>query len=100
MGRQPIRQPEYDLQSVKLPRLSGPLLRFLVWIVEGPLYGLVLPSLLRSAGVENLRKQTIGEPPTLYPLHQSGIKVSERESIPESEINDLLMSLDKYSDTD
>ena len=54
----------YDLKSVKLPYLAGGLLRLFVSLIEGPLGGLLIPSLLQSAGIEWLRKQVIDEAPT------------------------------------
>ena len=61
----------YDLESVRLPRLSGLPLRLLVHLVESPLRGLLLPSLLKNAGITGFREQAIDEPPTLFPLHPS-----------------------------
>ena len=46
----------YDLKSVKLPYLSGGLLRLFVSLVEGPLGGLLTPSLMQSAGIDRLRQ--------------------------------------------
>jgi len=86
MSRQDTRSTEYDLESVKLPRLSGLLLRLLVRMMEGPLSGLISPSLLRSAGIETLRKQIIDESPTLYPIAPSITKASGSERVPENEL--------------
>ena len=47
----------YDLKSVKLPYLAGGMLKIFTSLVEGPLGGLVTPSLLESAGITWLRKQ-------------------------------------------
>ena len=41
----------YDLKSVKLPYLAGGLLKLFTALVEGPLGGLLLPSLFESAGI-------------------------------------------------
>lgn len=41
----------YDLKSVKLPYLAGGMLRLFVSLVEGPLCGLLIPSLFKSAGI-------------------------------------------------
>jgi len=73
---------EYDLKSVKLPYLAGLPLRLFVALLEGPLRGLLVPTLLESAGITRLREQQIDEPPTLYPIHPSGSPVSEAESLP------------------
>ncbi len=59
----------YDLESVKLPRAGGGLLRALVALAESPLTRpALLPSLLESAGVTRLRALQLDEPPTFWPL--------------------------------
>lgn len=60
----------YDLSSVDLPRASGGLLRLLVGLAESPLTrGLILPGLMKNAGIDDLRAMQIAEPPTFLPLH-------------------------------
>ena len=76
---------EYDLKSVKLPYLAGPLLRLFVTLLESPLRGLLLPNLFRSAGIARLREQQINEPPTLHPIHATGTLTSEAGSVPQDE---------------
>ncbi len=75
----------YDLKSVKLPYLSGGLLRLFVSLVEGPLGGLLIPSLLQSAGIEWLRKQAINEAPTHEPIHFTGRLADKDSAVPEKE---------------
>lgn len=75
----------YDLKSVKLPYLSGGLLKFFVSLVEGPLGGLLTPSLFESAGVNWLRKQNFDDAPTNYPIHYTGRMQTEAASVPERE---------------
>jgi len=75
----------YDLKSVKLPYLSGGLLKFFVSLVEGPLGGLLTPSLFESAGVNWLRKQNFEDAPTNYPIHYTGRMQTEAASVPERE---------------
>jgi Asp-tRNA(Asn)/Glu-tRNA(Gln) amidotransferase A subunit family amidase len=67
----------YDLTSVKLPYLSGNLLRLFVALVESPLGGLITPSLLRSGGITWLREQRFDEAPTLLPVHYRGTLTPE-----------------------
>ncbi|MDX9956193.1 MAG: amidase [Anaerolineae bacterium] len=62
----------YDLKSVKLPYLSGFTLKAFVALLEGPLGGLLIPSLLQSAGVTHLRGLHFDEPPTNFPIHYVG----------------------------
>ncbi|MBE9470603.1 MAG: amidase, partial [Chloroflexi bacterium] len=76
---------EYDLKSVRLPYLAGPLLRLFVTLLESPLRGLLLPNLFRSAGIARLREQQINEPPTLHPIHATDTPASEAESMPQDE---------------
>ena len=76
---------EYDLKSVRLPYLAGPLLRLFVTLLESPLRGLLLPNLFRSAGIARLREQQIDEPPTLHPIHARGTLTSEAGSVPQDE---------------
>ena len=60
---------EYDLKSLRLPKLSGLNLSLFRSIVESPtLRPLFMGSLLKNGGIIDLRKKTIEEPPTLLPL--------------------------------
>jgi Asp-tRNA(Asn)/Glu-tRNA(Gln) amidotransferase A subunit family amidase len=77
---------EYDLRSVRLPYLAGLPLRLFVALLESPLRGLLVPSLLRNAGITRLREQQIDEPPTLHPLHPTGTLASEAGSVPPDEL--------------
>jgi len=86
MTNQTTPKVEYDLESVELPYMSGLPLRLFVALLEGPLRGLLVPSLLESAGITRLREQQIDEPPTLYPIHSSGASASEAENIPLAEL--------------
>jgi Asp-tRNA(Asn)/Glu-tRNA(Gln) amidotransferase A subunit family amidase len=72
----------YDLKSVKMPTLTGISLRLFVELLEGPLGGLLMPSLLRSGGILWLREQQIDEAPTPQPLHRTGELHSEPRTIP------------------
>lgn len=75
----------YDLKSVKLPYLSGAVLKLFVSLVEGPLGGLLTPSLFESAGVNWLRKQNFDDAPTTTPIHYTGQVHTEAASVPEQE---------------
>lgn len=75
----------YDLKSVKLPYLTGGLLRLFVSLVEGPLGGLLVPSLFESAGMNWLRKQVIDEAPTYQPIHFTGTLAKNDSSVSEKE---------------
>ena len=59
---------EYDLKSVKLPRLAGRALRAVTELVENPIgRGLLIGQLLRDAGIEGFRRLRIEEAPTPLP---------------------------------
>lgn len=75
----------YDLKSVKLPYLSGTFLKVFVALLEGPLGGLLLPSLLQNAGVSRLRRLHFDEAPTNFPLHVVGAPAPAAAAIPEAE---------------
>ncbi|MBK8617971.1 MAG: amidase [Anaerolineales bacterium] len=75
----------YDLKSVKLPYLSGGLLRLFVSLVEGPLGGLLTPSLFESSGISWLRKQVLDENPTHHPIHFTGTLAHKDSAVPEKE---------------
>ena len=75
----------YDLKSVKLPYLSGGLLRLFVALVEGPLGKLATPSLFNSAGITWLRKQVIDEAPTHHPIHFTGSLATQDSNVSEKE---------------
>ncbi len=60
---------EYDLKSIELPSLAGGRLRLLARLLESPLTrNLLLPRLLKDAGLDTLRALTLDEPPTFKPL--------------------------------
>jgi Asp-tRNA(Asn)/Glu-tRNA(Gln) amidotransferase A subunit family amidase len=76
----------YDLKSIKMPYLSGGLLRLFASLLEGPLSGLLIPNLLQSAGINWLRKQVINESPTHHPIHFSGAPATQNSAVPENEL--------------
>ncbi len=75
----------YDLKSVKLPYLAGGVLKFFAALVEGPLRGLLTPSLFESAGINWLRKQKFDEAPTHHPIHFTGQLQTKAFAVPERE---------------
>lgn len=75
----------YDLKSVKLPYLSGRMLKLFASLVEGPLRGLLTPSLFESAGINWLRKQRFDEAPTHHPIHYVGQLQKQAAAVAEKE---------------
>ncbi len=61
-------QSTYDLRSVDLPYLSGTPLKLFAFLLESPAGALLLPNLLKQAGVTWLRAQTFEDWPTFEPL--------------------------------
>ncbi len=57
----------YDLASVKLPRVSGTGLGLMVRVLEGPLKGPLMGSLLKNAGITAFRSLEVDEPPSCRP---------------------------------
>lgn len=76
----------YDLKSVKMPYLSGFALRLFTELMESPLRSLLLPKLLRDAGIAALREQRFDEPPTLHPLHFTHEPAEVTACVPEIEL--------------
>jgi len=63
----------YDLQSLKLPKLTGIALRLFAAALDHPLTrGLLLPSLMKQGGVERLRELRLSGDPTFYPYAPAG----------------------------
>jgi len=76
---------EYDLKSVKLPYLAGGALKLFASLVEGPLQGVLIPSLFESAGLTWLHKQQFEEAPTYMPIHYVGGLQTKDATVPEKE---------------
>ena len=60
---------QYDLESVKLPKLAGTGLRLFANALEnGAARAVMLGNLLQSGGITKLREMRIDEPPTVSPI--------------------------------
>jgi Asp-tRNA(Asn)/Glu-tRNA(Gln) amidotransferase A subunit family amidase len=75
----------YDLKSVKLPYLAGTALKAFVAALESPLRGLLIPSLLESAGIIEQRKKHFDEAATFLPFYYVGKPAAHDSTIPEAE---------------
>jgi Asp-tRNA(Asn)/Glu-tRNA(Gln) amidotransferase A subunit family amidase len=80
-----VEKGEYDLKSVKMPYLAGLPLRLMVSLLEGPLSGLLAPSLLQNAGITSYRERQVDGPPTLLPIHFSEAPAPAGARVPEEE---------------
>ena len=85
MDHQPARDNIYDLKSVKLPYLSGAVLKLFVKLLEGPLRSLLIPSLFQSSGITWMRKQKFFEAPTTNPFAFTGTLAEKDQAVPERE---------------
>lgn len=60
---------QYDLESVKLPIVQGAALRLIVALAESPITAsLIVPSLMKNAGVMAMRDLKYDDPPTYLPI--------------------------------
>ncbi len=63
---------QYDLRSVKMPRLAGGMLKLTASILESPvLRGLLLGNLLSNSGISQFRAYLVDEAPTYSPVYPS-----------------------------
>jgi hypothetical protein len=82
MDHQPVPNNVYDLKSIKMPYMAGAILRLFVSLLEGPLGGLLIPSLLKSGGITWLRGQKFNEAPTHHPISFTGTLAHKSEAMP------------------
>ncbi len=62
-----MQQGDYDLKSVKMPRLVGGVLKIFLAAMENKVTGpLLYPKLLSDAGLTSLKKLSVDEVPTFY----------------------------------
>ena len=86
----------YDLKSMKAPRLTGGGLRIFAALLErGPTRALIMPKLLKDAGIEGFRKDNPTQAPTLLPLVPPEDGVFAQTPLPVDDQAGLLESLPK-----
>ena len=70
-------KPVYNLKSVKIPRTSGRTLKILAFLLRAPgTRSLLIPLLLRQAGIRSLRKCQVGEEPLMHPVHPAESQIT------------------------
>ena len=70
-------KPVYNLKSISIPRTSGRALKILLFLLRIPVVRLMLlPLLLRQAGLPRLRKCHVEDAPVMYPFHPAGSKIT------------------------
>ena len=63
----------YDLRSIKLPRLTGGQLSFAATVVDNSvLKSLLMPSMLKTGGIDIFRALSPEEAPTVFPIFFTG----------------------------
>ncbi|MCR9142282.1 MAG: amidase [bacterium] len=81
----------YDLKSMKAPRLTGGGLRIFAALLErGPTRALIMPKLLKDAGIEGFRQDNPTQAPTLLPLVPPEDGVFAKASVPVADQTALL----------
>ena len=67
----------YNLQSIKIPRTSGRTLKILAFLLRSPgSRSILIPVLLRQAGIQILRKCKVEDEPILHPFHPTENKIT------------------------
>ncbi len=87
-------KPVYNLKSVKIPRTSGRTLKILAFLLRTPgIRSLLIPLLLRQAGIQSLRKCQVEEEPLMHPVHNSDNKITS--SVAKKSIKKFFESIEK-----
>ena len=87
-------KPVYNLKSVKIPRTSGRTLKILAFLLRTPgIRSLLIPLLLRQAGIQSLRKCEVEEEPLMHPVHNSNNKITS--SFAKKSIKQFFESIEK-----
>ena len=92
-------KPVYNLKSVKIPRTSGRTLKILAFLLRIPgTRSLLIPLLLRQAGIQSLRKCQVEEEPLMHPVHNSKNKITS--SVAKKSIKQFFESIEKNKSTE
>ena len=87
-------KPVYNLKSVKIPRTSGRTLKILAFLLRTPVTrSLLIPVLLRQAGIQSLRKCQVEDEPLMHPVHPSDNKITP--SVAKKSIKQFFDSFEK-----
>ena len=88
----------YNLKSVKIPRTSGRTLKILAFLIRSPgTRSIMIPVLLRQAGIQSLRKCHVEDEPLMHPFHPSESKISP--SVAKKSIKIFFDSFSKKGDS-
>ena len=74
-------KPVYNLKTIKIPRTAGRTLKILVTLIRTPgIRLLLIPLLLRQAGLPSLRKSKVNDHPVMEPLHPVVSKITSADA--------------------
>jgi Asp-tRNA(Asn)/Glu-tRNA(Gln) amidotransferase A subunit family amidase len=80
----------YDLKSVKMPKLTGTTLSLFAWALENNLLkSVIMPGVLKSAGLEEFRALSAGELPTSFPIASTGKEAVPGKGVDPSILNNI-----------
>ena len=86
-------KPVYNLKSVRIPRTSGRTLKILAFLLRTPgTRSLLIPVLLRQAGIQSLRKCKVEDEPLMHPVHPVDNKITS--SVAKKSIQQFFDSLE------
>ncbi len=87
-------KPVYNLKSVRIPRTSGRTLKILAFLLRTPVTrSLLIPVLLRQAGIQSLRKCKVEDEPLMHPVHPADNKITS--SVAKKSIKQFFNSFEK-----
>ena len=87
-------KPVYNLKSVRIPRTSGRTLKILAFLLRTPgIRSLLIPVLLRQAGIQSLRKCKVEDEPLMHPVHPADNKITS--SVAKKSIKQFFDSFEK-----
>jgi len=74
-------KPVYNLKTIKIPRTTGRALKILVMLIRTPgIRMLLIPLLLRQAGLPSLRKSKVEDNPVMEPFHPVDSKINSADA--------------------
>jgi len=92
-------KPVYNLKSIRIPRTSGRALKILAFLLRTPgTRSLLIPVLLRQAGIQRLRKYQVEDEPLMHPVHLSDNKITS--SVAKKSIKQFFDSFEKKKVSD
>ena len=92
-------KPVYNLKSPKIPRTSGRTLKILAFFLRTPgTRSLLIPILLRQAGIQRLRKCQVEDEPLMHPVHPANNKITS--SVAKKSIKQFFDSFEKKEVSD